>query len=113
MTTDEIVKEIKSKRMTAEEIGKVFNALHRQINFIGGKIWTTDDIENAVETAMQSYDDIDESKKELVFSKAVEDFELNGNLEDTLNYDSDEEYECMLDAANDAIKIAVEEIYED
>ncbi len=69
MTTDEIVKEIKIKRMTAEEIGKVFNALHRQINFIGGKIWTTDDIENAVETAMQSYDDIDESKKRDCFQQ--------------------------------------------
>lgn len=105
--TKKIIDEIKKKDLSAVEIENIFSALCDQKNFVGGKIWTMDDVKDMMYNSIEE----NEPRKSVIYNKAVRLFMATNKLKDKIDYDFDEEY--FSEAIDDAIQSAMEALYEE
>lgn len=99
MNVNELVNAIGKMEMSPAELCMVFGALRSQKNFVGGKMWTSEDVSDAIDDVLED----DEADRNQLLEKAMKKLKYDEMLDDALNYDTDEEYECLTDAVREAI----------
>jgi len=100
---DDICRLIRTSELSASDISAIFRALQSQDNYIGGKIWTTDDIKSQIS---------DNYPEGLVLSDdAISNIANDADLEEALSDCQDQEWEAIDDAIRDSdIKIHISDI---
>ena len=100
---DDICKLIRTSELSADDISAIFRALQSQDNYIGGKIWTTNDIKSQID---KNY------PEDLVLSDdAISNIADDADMEEALSDCQDQEWEAIDDAIRDAdIKIHISDI---
>ena len=100
---DDICRLIRTSELSADDIYAIFRALHSQDNYIGGKIWTTNDIKSRI---------AEKYPANLVLSDdAISKIADDADLEEALSNNQDQEEEAIDDTIRDAdIKIHISDI---
>lgn len=100
---DDICRLIRTSELSADDISTIFRALHSQNNYVGGKIWTTNDIKTRI---------AEKYPANLVLSDdAISNIADDADLEEALSNYQDQELKAIEDTIRDAdIKIHISDI---
>ena len=100
---DDICRLIRTSELSADDISTIFRALHSQNNYVGGKIWTTNDIKTRI---------AEKYPANLVLSDdAINNIADDADLEEALSNYQDQELKAIEDTIRDAdIKIHISDI---